>query len=98
MNNSDKVAPARIAIVSDGLPPISNGGIGTSHGNLMVALLAAGYDCQGFTFHEYGAASDARVRRFGLPESCYRLVNRLIKLAIVIFRRLRLLKKDEGLI
>jgi glycosyltransferase involved in cell wall biosynthesis len=87
---------SRVAIVSDGLPPVGNGGIGTSHGNLMFALKRAGFECRGFTFQESGFRSDETVLRFGFSNWICRLTNALIKIIIVIFRRLGPLHTDIG--
>ncbi len=87
---------SRVAIISDGLPPVGNGGIGTSHGNLMFALMRAGFSCRGFTFKEPGSGSDEMILRFGFSDGLYRLSNAVIKIIILILRRFGPLRTDLG--
>src|SRR4051812_45513696 len=49
----------RVAVLSDTLPPLANGGIATAHFNLIQALRGAGHTVKAFTFHEHAAVLPA---------------------------------------
>ncbi len=88
----------KVAVVSDGLPPTSNGGIATSHGNLMAALVTAGLECRGFTFAEQSGPSESQqIKRFGFSDNFYKISRLLFTLCLRILRRIGIFARDRGI-
>ena len=71
--------PKRIAIVSSSCPPVSAGGVASSHYNLYRALTQKGYQVRIYTFRDYNVALQEKdVTRAGMPPGVVKVLRRLI--------------------
>lgn len=73
--------PKRIAIVSSSFPPVSAGGVASSHYNLYRALAKRGFEVRIYTFQDYKvAANEKDVTRGGIPPYVAKVLRRFIGL------------------
>lgn len=73
--------PKKIAIVSSSCPPVSAGGVSSSHYNLYRALTQKGFQVRIYTFGDYKVALNEKdVTRVGMPPGVVKVLRRLIDL------------------
>ena len=73
--------PKKIAIVSSSCPPVSAGGVSSSHYNLYRALTQKGFQVRIYTFNDYKVALNEKdVTRGGIPPGVVKVLRRLIGL------------------
>ncbi|HLZ33037.1 MAG TPA: glycosyltransferase family 4 protein [Nitrospira sp.] len=73
--------PKKVAIVSSSCPPVSAGGVSTSHYHLYRALTQKGFQVRIYTFEDYKVALNEKdVTRVGIPPGVCNVLRRLIGL------------------
>ena len=71
----------KIAIVSSSCPPVSVGGVASSHYHLYRALKRKGFHVRMYTFEDYQAAlQDADITRVGIPPAAVTVLRRVLEL------------------
>ncbi|MEP6957179.1 MAG: glycosyltransferase family 4 protein [Nitrospirota bacterium] len=71
----------KIAIVSSSYPPVSAGGVASSHYHLSCALAKKGFQVRIYTFDDYKVAlNEEHITRVGIPPGVVKVLRRLIGL------------------